>query len=268
MTQQEKARMFAALHVNTFVLPNAWDVATARIFEEENFQAVATTSAGVAFSMGYRDGQRIPAGEMLSVVRRITKALSIPVSADVEAGYGDPIGTAQQAWEIGAVGINLEDVTGDDESTQVPLDRQAEIIRRIRAAVPDLVVNARTDIFLMGIGEAQTRLKRTKERLSAYAEAGAHCVFAPGLKDAALIRELASSLAAPLNILAGPGLPSVKELKDLGAKRISVGSGPMRACLGLVTRIAQELQSSGTYQAITEGQYPYSEANRLFEKPQ
>lgn len=268
MTQEEKARMFAALHVNTFVLPNAWDVATARIFEEENFQAVATTSAGVAFAMGYRDGQRIPASEMLSVIRRIASALTVPVSADVEAGYGDPIGTAEAVWEAGAVGINLEDVTGDDESTQVPVDHQVEVIRRIRAAVPDLVVNARTDIFLMGIGEEKSRLKRAQERLAAFADAGAQCVFAPGIKDPSLIRELTSSIAAPLNILAGPGLPSVKELKEFGVKRVSVGSGPMRACLGLVTRIAQELQSTGTYRAIMEGQYPYSEANRLFEKAQ
>lgn len=266
MTQKEKARMFAALHVNTFLLPNAWDVASARIFEEEKFQAVGTTSAGVAFAMGYRDGQRIPANEMLSVVRRIAKAVDAPVSADVEAGYGDPVRTAEQAWEAGAVGINLEDVTGDDESTQIPIDQQAEVIGRIRAAVPDLVVNARTDIFLMGIGEEESRLTRTIERLQAYAQAGAQCVFAPGLKDSRLMRQLTAALQTPLNLLAGPGLPNLKEMKDLGVKRVSLGSGPMRACLGLVTRIAQELQNSGTYQAITEGQYPYSEANRLFER--
>lgn len=266
MTQEEKARMFAALHVNTFVLPNAWDVASARIFEEEKFQAVGTTSAGVAFAMGYRDGQRIPVAEMLSVVRRIAKAVALPVSADVEGGYGDPVGTAQQAWEAGAVGINLEDVTGDDESAQVPIEQQAEVIRRIRESVPDLVVNARTDIFLMGIGEEESRLNRTIERLGAYSQAGAQCVFAPGLKDSRLIGQLTAAVKTPLNILAGPGFPNVKEMKDLGVKRVSLGSGPMRACLGLVARIAQELQNSGTYLAITEGQYPYSEANRLLER--
>jgi 2-methylisocitrate lyase-like PEP mutase family enzyme len=266
MTQEEKARMFAALHVNTFVLPNAWDAASARIFEEEKFQAIGTTSAGIAFAMGYPDGQRIPRDEMLTVVHRIAKSVGVPVSADVEAGYGDPVVTAQKAWDAGAVGINLEDVAGDEETTHIPLDQQAEVIRRIRAAVPDLVVNARTDIFLMGIGEEKSRLNRTIERFEAYAEAGAHCVFAPGLKDSILISRLTSALKTPLNILAGPGLPNLKEMKDLGVKRVSLGSGPMRACLGLVTRIAQELQNSGTYQAITDGQYPYSEANRLFER--
>ena len=266
MTQEEKARMFAALHVNTFVLPNAWDAASARIFEEEKFQAIGTTSAGVAFAMGYRDGQRIPAEEMLSVVRRIARAVDVPVSADVEAGYGDPVGTAQRAWEAGAVGINLEDVTGDEESTQIPINRQVDVIRRIREAVPDLVINARTDIFLMGIGEEASRLFRAIERLKAYSEAGAQCVFAPGLKDSGLIRQLTAAVNTPLNILAGPGFPTLKEMKELGVKRVSLGSGPMRACLGVVTRIARELQNSGTYQAITEGQYPYSEANRLFER--
>jgi 2-methylisocitrate lyase-like PEP mutase family enzyme len=266
MTQEEKARLFAALHVNTFVLPNAWDAASARIFEEEKFQAIATTSAGIAFAMGYRDGQRISPDEMLNVVRRIAKAVSLPVSADVEGGYGDPVGTAQRTWEAGAVGINLEDMTGDEESTQVPIEQQAKIIRRIRESVPELVVNARTDIFLMNIGKEESRFAGALERFEAYGEAGAHCVFAPGLKNATLIRQLTAALKTPLNILAGPGFPTVKEMKELGVKRISLGSGPMRACLGLVARIAQELQNSGTYQAITEGQYPYSEANRLFER--
>lgn len=264
MTQEEKAQLFEAIHLNTFILPNAWDVASARIFEEEKFPAVGTTSGGIAFSLGYPDGQRIPAGEMLSVVKRIAQALEAPVSADIEAGYGDPIATAQRAWEAGAVGINLEDVTGDDASTQVSLDQQAEVIRRIRVAAPQLVVNARTDIFLMGIGEAGSRLERAIERLRVYREAGAQSVFAPGLKDNRQIAELAAAVNAPLNVLAGPGFPDLQTLKKLGVKRVSVGSGPMRACMGLVTKIARELQNGGTYQAIIEGQYVYAEANRLF----
>jgi 2-methylisocitrate lyase-like PEP mutase family enzyme len=184
----------------------------------------------------------------------------------VEGGYGDPVGTAQRAWEAGAVGINLEDMTSNEERAQVPIEQQAKVIRRIREAVPDLVVNARTDIFLASIGEEEPRLAGAMERLKAYGEAGAHCVFAPGLKNPALIRQLAAHLKTPLNILAGPGFPSVKEMKELGVRRISLGSGPMRACLGLIARIAQELQNSGTYRAIAEGQYPYSEANRLFER--
>ena len=267
MTQEAKAKMFLEMHRNTFILPNAWDVASARIFEEEKFPAVATTSAGIAFSHGYRDGQSIPASEMLAAIQRIARALQVPVTADVENGYGDSVNTARQVWEAGAVGINLEDVTGGGAPILVQPRQQAEIIARIREAVPSLFINARTDIFLLGIGGMATQKEQAIERLRAYRAAGAHGLFAPGVKDAALIGELAAALDdAPLNILAGPGCPSLAEMKKLGAKRISVGSGPMRACLGLVTRIAKELQSSGTYQAITEGQYPYSEANRLLER--
>lgn len=258
--------MFDAMHVNTFILPNAWDVASARIFEEEKFPAVGTTSAGVAFSLGYRDGQRIPASEMLAAIRRIAGALDVPVTADVEAGYGDPISTAEKVWECGAVGINLEDVTGEDESAQVPLDRQVDVIQGIKKAVPDLFVNARTDIFLQGIGPEETRVTAAIERLKAYRQAGANCLFAPGVKDPTVIAELVSAIDGPLNMLAGPGFPSLAGMKELGVKRVSVGSGPMRACLGLITRIARELQTSGTYQAIMDGQYPYSEANRLLER--
>lgn len=266
MTQKDKARMFAAMHANTFVLPNAWDAASARIFEEEKFTAIGTTSAGIAFSLGYADGQHIPAPEMLAAVKRIAGAVDVPVSADVEAGYGDPIGTAQRAWEAGAVGINLEDTVGESESGQTPLAQQTEVIRRIRSAVPDLVVNARTDIFLMGIGDEENRIAKTVERLSAYRDAGAHCLFAPGVKSTQTIAALASKLQAPLNILATPGLPSVEQMRKLGVKRISLGSGPMRACMGLIVRMAHEIQDAGTYQTVVDSQYPYSEANRLFTR--
>ena len=266
MTQEDKARMFAAMHVNTFILPNAWDVASARIFEEEKFLAVGTTSAGIAFSLGYRDGQRIPAKEMLAVVGRIANALQAPVTADIEAGYEDPVATARQAWEAGAVGINLEDAVGDDEPSLTKLEDQVKVIRQVKQAAPKLVVNARTDVYLLGIGDESTSLAVATERLNAYRAAGADCLFAPGLKDKNIMGKLVSAVDGPLNILAGPGSPTLAEMTKLGVKRISVGSGPMRACLGLVTRIAQELQDSGSFQAITEGQYPYSEANRLLER--
>jgi 2-methylisocitrate lyase-like PEP mutase family enzyme len=267
MTQEEKAQMFHAMHVNTFFLPNAWDVASARIFEEEKFPAIGTTSAGIAFSLGYPDGQRIPANEMLAVVKRIANALDAPVTADVEGGYGDPVGTAEKVWDAGAVGINFEDAGGEESRSLEKLDRQVEAIRAIKQAVPRLFVNARTDVYLLGIGNESTRFKTTLERLSAFREAGADCLFVPGLKDQAVINDLVSGLDAPLNVLAGPSFPSFTEMKTLGVKRVSVGSGPMRACLGLITRIAQELVNHGTYQAITEGQYPYSEANLLLSRP-
>jgi 2-methylisocitrate lyase-like PEP mutase family enzyme len=267
MTQEDKARMFAAMHVNTFILPNAWDAASARIFEEEKFAAIGTTSAGIAFSLGYRDGQQLSVDEMLSVVSRIARTVQAPVTADLEAGYGDPVTSAQQAWAAGAVGINIEDVMGHGDSPSlVPLAQQVDVIKQIKTSVPGLFVNARTDIFLLKIGDEPTRLAMAVERLRAYRAAGADGVFAPGLVDANIIAQLVSSVDAPLNVLGGPGAPGLAEMKKLGVKRISVGSGPMRACLGLVTRIARELQEHGTYQSITDGQYPYSEANRLLDR--
>jgi 2-methylisocitrate lyase-like PEP mutase family enzyme len=266
MTQEGKARMFAAMHTNTFVLPNAWDAASARIFQEEEFAAIGTTSAGIAFSHGYPDGQCISSREMLEAVNHIASAVDVPVSADIEAGYGDPLGTAQRVWEAGAIGINLEDTVGEGEVEQIPLEQQAEVIRRIRESVPDLVINARTDIFLKAIGAEEGRAAAAVERLRAYRDAGAHCLFAPGIKDSQTIAMLASELQAPLNILATPGLPSIDQMRKLGVKRISLGSGPMRACMGLIVRIAQEIQNVGTYQTIVDGQYPYNEANRLFAR--
>jgi 2-methylisocitrate lyase-like PEP mutase family enzyme len=267
MTQQDKARLFQAIHTNPFLLPNAWDVASARIFEGEKFAAIGTTSAGIAFSLGYADGQRIPATEMITAIRRIANSVEAPVTADIEAGYGDPVTVARQVWEAGAVGINLEDVIGEQERTLVRLEQQADVIRRIRDAVPDLFVNARTDIFLLNVGDEQSKLEKTIERLQAYQKAGASGAFAPGVTNSRTISEIARAVEIPLNVLAAPGSPSLNELRKLGVKRVSVGSGPMRACLGLITRMAQEFKNTGTYQTMIDGQYPYSEANRLFARP-
>jgi 2-methylisocitrate lyase-like PEP mutase family enzyme len=242
------------------VLPNAWDVASARIFERAGFPAIATTSAGVAFALGYPDGERLSREEMTDAVARIARAVKVPVTADVEAGYGDPVETARQVWAAGAVGMNLEDVTGDRLHD---LAAQVVVIRGIRAAFPHMVINARTDILLNSIGDEATRFDRTVERLNAYAEAGADCLFAPGVRDRETIGRLAKAVRGPLNILATVGSPDLAEMKALGVARVSVGSGPMRATLGLVDRIAIELRDRGTYTAMVDGAIPYAEVNLL-----
>lgn len=254
------------------VLPNAWDVASARIFEDAGFPAIGTTSAGIAASLGYPDGQRIPRGEMLSVVARIARAVSVPVTADVEAAYGltvqDVVATARAVVESGAVGLNLEDVTGDDENGLVDIALQMEKIQAIHDASAEmgvpLVINARTDIYLLGIGDPATRLARTVQRLNGYRQAGADCLFAPAVRDAETIDQLVRKLDGPLNVLAGPGMPAVAELERLGVARMSVGSGPMRATLGLTQRIAKELREEGACRLMLEGAMPYAEMNALF----
>ena len=273
-TQAERARQFLALHDGrkTLVLPNAWDVASARIFEEAGFPAVGTSSAGVAFALGYPDGQKISRSEMLAVVHRIAEAVRIPVTADMEAGYGakpeDVAETAREVLSAGAVGMNLEDTVDDRPDLLADVSLQKEKIRAVvetsaRAGVP-LVLNARTDIFLAGIGAPETRVARTIERLNVYRDAGAQCLFAPGVKDKETIAQLVSGVRGPLNILATAGTPPVAELEKLGVARVSVGSGPMRATLGLIARIARQIREEGSFSLMTDGAITYDDANRLF----
>jgi 2-methylisocitrate lyase-like PEP mutase family enzyme len=274
--QAEKARKFLALHKGpkTLLLPNAWDVASARIFEEAGFPAIATTSAGVANSLGYPDGQHIRPDEMLEVVRRIAEAVSVPVTADMEAGYGqtpeEVAATARGVLEAGAVGMNLEDTIEERPDSLADLNLQKERIRAIlevaRSAGIPLVLNARSDVILAGVGEPATRAQRTIERLEAYREAGAQSLFAPGVKDKETIARLARGVHGPLNILATAGTPPIAELEKIGVARVSLGSGPMRATMGLVARIARQLREEGTYSLFTDGAMTYTEANRLFEK--
>ena len=255
---ENKADLLRSLHRPTLVIGNVWDVASARIFERAGFAAIGSSSAGVAFALGYPDGQKISREEMLEVVARMAKAVKIPVTADVEAGYDDPVETAHRVWAAGAVGMNLEDTAGSEELIYL-----RPIIRSIRAAVPKMVINARTDIFLNQIGDAATRFDRAVERLRMYRDAGADCLFAPGVRDRETIGQLVAALQAPLNILATAGSPPIAQMKSLGVARVSVGSGPMRATLGLCDRIARELHDQGTYTSMIEGAIPYADVNRL-----
>jgi len=275
-TQAEKARKFLALHLGPriLVLPNAWDVASARIFEDAGFPAIATSSAAVANSLGYPDGQKISRDEMLEVVARIVRAVSVPVTADMEAGYGktpEDLGyTAVAVIEAGAVGCNIEDCPGEGSSELFPVALQQQKLRAMvdaakKRGVP-LVINARTDIFLEEIGEPATRAERTIERLNAYRDAGAASLFAPGVRDPETIAQIARGVHGPLNILATAGTPSVHELEKLGVARVSIGSGPMRACMGLTQRIAKQIRESGTFDQMTAGAMLYTEANRLLAK--
>jgi 2-methylisocitrate lyase-like PEP mutase family enzyme len=274
-TQAELSRQFLELHrgPKILVLPNAWDVASARIFEDAGFPAIGTTSAGIAFSLGYPDGQKISRDEMLAVVRRIAEAVEVPVTADVEAGYGStPEEVAETAREViaaGAAGMNLEDGVEGKPDLLADLNLQKEIILAVlgvaAASRVPLVLNARTDIFLYGIGPVETRLARTIVRLNAYRAGGAQSLFAPGVKDKETIAQLARGVAGPLNILATVGTPPVADLQQLGVARVSVGSGPMRATLGFQDRMARQLRDEGVFTLMTEGALPYADANRLVQ---
>jgi 2-methylisocitrate lyase-like PEP mutase family enzyme len=273
--EQAKAAAFRVLHSGReiLLLPNVWDVASARLIEESGFKAAATSSAGIAFSLGYPDGQRISREQMLAVIARIAKAVRVPVTADVEAGYGktpDDAGrTARAVLDAGAVGMNLEDAMGDSPSVLVDLPLQLEKIRAVREMASrlriPLVLNARTDMYLLQIGDPAERYDETVRRLSAFREAGADCVFAPGLRDAPTIGRLVADLNCPINILAGPGSPSVPELSKLGVARVSLGSATMRATVGCLRRIAQELKATGTYSNLEDAP-SHGEMNRMMER--
>ncbi len=270
-----KAVRFRDLHAGAvpLVLPNAWDAGSARVFELAGFPAIATTSAGVAFALGLPDGERVSREEMLAAVRRIAAAVAVPVTADLEAGYGPTPGaaaeTARAAIAAGAVGMNLEDgVAGDGGLFEV-----ADQVARIRAVREtaraeglDFVLNARTDVFLKQIGEPAQRFDHAVRRARAYREAGADCLFVPGPSDADTIGRLVRGIEAPVNVLAVRGTPPVGELARLGVARVSMGSGPMRATLGLIRRIAEELRGPGTYTAFLEGAPSHAEIQRLFAR--
>jgi 2-methylisocitrate lyase-like PEP mutase family enzyme len=272
--QKKKAQTFRAMHDGREILlfPNIWDVASARIVEESGFGAVATTSAGIAFSLGYPDGQKISREEMLDAVARIARAVKVPVTADVESGYGsspeDARRTTLAVIEAGAVGMNLEDAPGEGGNPLADLSAQVEKIHEVRDAATShgvpLVLNARTDVYLLQVGEPSSRYDETVRRLSAYRDAGADCVFAPGVRDAPTISRLVSDLRCPLNILAGPGSPAVSELRALGVARVSLGSGPMRAAMGALRRIADEVKTSGTYGSLADAP-SHAEMNQLLQ---
>ena len=274
-SQKEKAEAFRKMHHQSdsiLVLANAWDVPSARIFQQTGFPAIGTTSAGIAVSYGYPDGQSIGRDKMLEVVARIVKSVSIPVTADVEAGYGETLteiaDTATRVIATGAIGLNIEDSIKGPEKGLYNVQTQMRKIETIRKVaelleVP-LVINARTDALLVGPGDNQRKIKDVIERGRAYMKAGADCVFPVGAIDMKTISEIVSQLDSPVNILANPGVPSVAELKRIGVKRVSVGSGVERATLGLVKRIALELRDTGTYKNLLEGAPPtHQEANNL-----
>jgi 2-methylisocitrate lyase-like PEP mutase family enzyme len=271
--QVDKATRFLRMHDRTaiLVLPNAWDAASARIFEEAGFQALASTSAGVAASLGYPDGEQISRDEMVEAVGRIVRCVAVPVTADMEAGYGPGLDavtqTIQAVIAVGAVGMNLEDSTSDEKNPLMEISAQVERVRAARQAADRVgvpfVINARTDVYLLAVGKESDRFEHAVRRANAYREAGADCLFIPGVRDADTIAALVRAINGPINVLAGPVTPSIIELEKLGVARVSLGSGPMRAALTTTRRIARELRDRGTYDSFTRDTITHAEVNKL-----
>jgi 2-methylisocitrate lyase-like PEP mutase family enzyme len=260
-TQRSLAENLRSLHDRTLVLPNAWDAASAAIIAQAGAAAIATTSGGVAWSAGKPDGHGLTREEMADLVARIVRVVDVPVTADIEGGYGpsaaDVAATVRAVVEAGAVGVNLEDSTAPGG----PLFDVGAQVERVRAAreaateagLPELWINIRTDVYLFGIGEPEGRLDEVLSRAGAYVGAGADSLFVPGLIDLETLRTLAEQSPLPVNVMVWPGAPTVAELEAVGVRRISVGTAIAQAAYAVAERAAAELLEKGTYGALEGG---------------
>ena len=275
MELRANAERLRALHVpgEPLVLVNAWDAGSAAVIARSGAQAIATTSAGAANALGYPDGQIVSRAQMLSMVAPIAAAVDLPVTADMEAGYGDDpedaAATARGVVDAGAVGLNLEDTADAGDDPLLPIDAFVAKIAAVRATADEtgvpLVLNARTDVFIGQVGDPATRLERAVERGRAYLDAGADCIFVPAVADAATIERLVQGIGGPVSILAGPGSPTLAELAALGVARVSVGSGAYRAALALARRMAEEAYGRGLLDAMTASQVSFADTQALFQ---
>lgn len=269
-TQKEKAELFLKYHHDKeiLVLLNSWDIGSSKLIEACGYKAIATTSMGVAASLGYPDCEVITLSEVIDVTSGIVKAVQVPVSVDIEAGYGNNIEeiieSVKKIIATGIVGVNIEDSL---ELNPVLIDEKefCERISAIRALSESLgfhlVINARTDSFYVSSGSIKEKLAESIKRGNKYHDAGADCIFVQPLSDKELIKTLVKEINAPINILANPtiGLGSpitISELQDLGVARVSFGSGLMKATLALIKKVADELSEKGTYNILLDNLTP------------
>ncbi|MGD6755858.1 isocitrate lyase/PEP mutase family protein [Streptomyces sp. BH105] len=265
MSTARKSSAFRSLHTpaRPLALANAWDVASARVIEAAGAPAIATTSAGVAWSLGSPDGDRLARGPAVDAVTRIAAAVTVPVTADIEGGYGhspaEIAETVTRLLEAGVAGINIEDGTRPPSALA---DRITAARDAARKAGVDLFVNARIDTYLLGLGDPATRLQNTLARARSYVDAGADGIFVPGVSDPGVIKDLAEGVEVPLNIMAGPGTLRVDELGALGVARVSLGSGVAQAAYAAARHAALELHRVGGYDSLREA-IDYPELNGL-----
>ena len=273
-SQKEKADKFLKWHYDQdiLVLLNSWDRASSKVVEGCGYKAVATTSMGIAASLGYPDCQVIPFNEMLGVIQGIVHAVHVPVTVDIEAGYGNSIpeiiNSVSKFIDAGVVGINIEDsldLRPDLVDTMEFCERIAAIRELADSKGFHLVINARTDSFYTSSGSKQEKLAESILRGNKYREAGADCIFVQPVWEKETIATLVREINAPINILANPSIgaglpPSVQELQDLGVARLSLGSSLMKAVLAMIKKVADELSEQGTYASLMKSLNPLSDA--------
>lgn len=265
----DRAKTFAALHAGPklLVLPNAWDAGSARIIESAGASAIATSSAAVAWAHGYPDGQFMPFETLLATVREMTRVVTVPVTADIEAAYANDAATAaatvSRVVDAGAVGINIED--GND-----PPDLLARKIENLKTAASkagvDLWVNARIDTYLRRLVPVERAYDESVSRARLYREAGANSIFVPAVVDAATIEKLVKAVVLPLNLLAWPGLPDGATLQRLGVRRLSAGSGIGKVVLNHTLDLAKAFLAEGRSEPFSEGSLSNPVINGLMRK--
>lgn len=272
--QFELAEKFLQLHQQNelLVLPNVWNAGSAKIFEKQGFKAIATTSAGIAYALGFPDGEKLNINDLILTTKQIAQRISIPLSVDIEKGYGE---TAEEVKknvrkiiEAGAVGVNIED------GNNVPdpyLDELPLMIEKIQAlaelkeemGIP-FVINARTCAFWLQIGPKITRTELAIKRANAFINAGADCTFFPGPLSKSQIVDLLKHIQSPINIIANSTFHNIKELDKMGVRRLSIGSGAARAALRGTLKIAQQLRNQNM-DFMLSNDLTYEKTNQLFE---
>lgn len=276
--QQQRADTLHRLHHDPhrpLVLVNAWDPASARLLERYSAGVIATTSAGMAWSLGYSDGEQVPRDEFVAACARICRVVGdeVPVSVDIERGFGH---TAEEVCalvraliELGVVGVNIEDGVTPETRRLRPPHELCERIAALRALAAQMdvrvFINARTDAYFAAVDDTASRFDEALQRARLYTAAGADGIFVPGLDKPDEIARFADAIDLPLNIYAGyPGVASVTELAAAGVRRVSLGCGPLQSALGLLSRIADETFALGRYDTMTRGMASAGELNRLF----
>ncbi|WP_326542699.1 isocitrate lyase/PEP mutase family protein [Pseudorhodoferax sp.] len=257
---------FRQLHeaATPLLLPNAWDGVSARLFEAAGARAIATTSAGLAWALGYADGRALPAEEAIGAATRIVRVLQVPLSIDIENGYADDpravAALAQQLVDTGVAGINIEDGRDAPELLAAKIDAVRNALAKAGA---DLFVNARTDVFLAGLAEPAARVAETLRRAALYAGAGADGLFVPGLCAREDIQDVAAATRLPLNVMAWAGLPDAAGLAGLGVRRLSAGSAIAQRAAGFAQRTAKAFLDTGASDALLADAMPFAEMQQL-----
>jgi 2-methylisocitrate lyase-like PEP mutase family enzyme len=265
--QQILATRFRALHAADWplILANAWDAGTARLMEQAGSKAIATTSAGVAWSHGYPDGDRLPLRLLATTVANMTRIVSIPVSVDIEGGYSTDLAVVEEVVasmiDAGAVGINIEDGDVSPDILCRKIERAKQAGERLGVAV---FINARTDVYLRGLVPDDQKVDEVTQRAGLYRSAGADGLFVPGLTNESSIRAIVAKVSLPLNLLAWPGLHSVAELQGFGVRRLSAGSGIAQTVYAHVKQLALAFLESGESSPVTANGMSYPDINAMF----